>query len=94
MAAHLARIEAVKTYRARVEPEEQQVRQDVLAFVGLDVTAPVDPLEPVKTMIRLDPARVEARRLAVAWYRDNREAPLVPSYQTKPPATSWAVAGG
>jgi hypothetical protein len=99
LAAHLARIDAVKQYRTQVLPESQQVRQDVLAFVGLDVAAPADPLEPVKTTTRLDPARVQARRLAVEWYRSNREAPVVPTYEVKPPATwmgrkPWTVASG
>jgi hypothetical protein len=99
LAAHLARIEAVKTYRVRMVPEDRQLRQDVIAFAGLDVVAPEDPLQQVKTMTRLDPARVEARRLAVAWYRDSRAAPVTPSYQTKPPATwmgrkPWTVSSG
>ncbi|MET7334383.1 hypothetical protein [Nonomuraea sp. NPDC005650] len=99
LAAHLARVQAVKTYRASLEPERQQFRQDVLAYVGLDVTAPPDPLEPVKAMTRLDPARVQARRLAVDWYRSNQDVPTMPSYSLKPPATwmgrkPWAVARG
>ncbi|MEU1880828.1 hypothetical protein ABZ470_26275 [Streptosporangium sp. NPDC020072] len=99
LAAHRVRIEAVKTHRVRMVAEDRQVRQDVMAYVGINAVAPEDPLEPVKALTRLDPARVEARRLAVAWYRDNQQIPIVPSYQAKPPATwmgrkPWGVASG
>jgi hypothetical protein len=99
LAAHLARIDAVKQHRVRMVPENRQFRQGVVDYVGLALTVPEDPLEPVKTLTRLDPARVAARRLAVAWHRDNRTQLTPPSFESKPPATwmgrkPWAVAGG
>jgi hypothetical protein len=99
LAAHLTRIDAVKTHRVRMIPEERQVRQNVVAFAGLDLVVPEDPLEPVKTATRLDPARVQARRLAVEWYRSNEQDPVTPAYAVKPPSTwmgrkPWEVAGG
>ncbi|MFI6909641.1 hypothetical protein ACIBKY_50860 [Nonomuraea sp. NPDC050394] len=99
LAAHRARIAAVKEHRVQMLPENQAFRQGVLDYVGLDVTAPADPLEPIRTMVRLDPARVEARRLAVDYYRSNQAAPVTPAYAMKPPATwtgrkPWGVAGG
>jgi hypothetical protein len=98
LAAQLARVEAVKAHRVRMVPEDRQLRQDVVAFVGLDLVVPEDPLEPVKSTTRLDPARVEARRLAVAWHRDNRSM-AAPTFAAKPPATwmgrkPWVAAGG
>ncbi|MFD8529402.1 hypothetical protein ACFV0L_18480 [Streptosporangium canum] len=87
LAAHLTRIKAVKTHRVQMVAEDRQLRQDVMAYVGLDAVAPEDPLEPVKTLTRLDPARVEARRRAVEWHRSERSAPTTPSFDIKPPAT-------
>ncbi|GAA1769857.1 hypothetical protein [Nonomuraea bangladeshensis] len=90
LAAHLARIEAVKTHRVVMVPENRQFRQGVVDFAGLAMTVPEDPLEPVKTLTRLDPARVAARRLTVEYYRAGRSRPVVmPSYGLKPPNT-WA----
>ncbi|TMR91455.1 hypothetical protein [Nonomuraea basaltis] len=99
LAAHRARIDAVKQHRVQVMPENQRFRQDVLDYIGLQVTAPQDPLDPIKTGTRLDPARVQARRLVVDWYRNNRAAPVAPTYEVKPPATwmgrkPWTVSGG
>ncbi|TMR97523.1 hypothetical protein [Nonomuraea basaltis] len=87
LAAHLARIEAVKTHRVRMVPENRQFRQDVVAYVGLDVVVPEDPLEPVKTLTRLDSARVAARRRSVDYYRAGRAGPVTPDFDIKPPAT-------
>lgn len=99
LAAHLARIEAVKQHRVRMVPENRTFRQDVVDFVGLNVVVPEDPLAPVKATTRLDPARVEARRLAVAWHRDHRRQMAAPTFDAKPPATwagrkPWTVTGG
>ncbi|WP_433235560.1 hypothetical protein ACQPYK_25555 [Streptosporangium sp. CA-135522] len=82
--AQLARVEAVKRHRVRMEPETQQVRQGVLAYVGVDKVAPADPLEPIKSLTRLDPVRVESRRLALNWYRDNLQKPARPMWDSKP----------
>lgn len=87
-AAYLARIAAVKEHRVRLEPAPQTVRAEALAFVGSDRTAPTDPLEPIKSLIRLDPVRVESRRQAAAWLRENRtDRPPMPTFHLKPPAT-------
>lgn len=85
--AHLARIDAVKTHRVCMEPEQQQMRQDALLYVGSDRVAPVDPLEPIKTLTRLDPLRVRARTMAVAWYRDSLQMPMTPTFEQKPAGT-------
>ncbi|WP_336214367.1 hypothetical protein [Nonomuraea sp. LPB2021202275-12-8] len=87
LAAHLARIESVKTHRVAMVPENRMFRQGVVDFVGLNVTVPADPLEPVKTLTRLDPARVAARRQTVDYYRAGRAGPVVPDFEIKPPNT-------
>ncbi|MEV4806749.1 hypothetical protein AB0K18_42715 [Nonomuraea sp. NPDC049421] len=87
LAAHLARIEAVKTHRVVMVAENRMFRQGVVDFVGLDLTVPEDPLEPVKTLTRLDPARVAARRQTVEYYRAGRAGPVTPSFEIKPPNT-------
>ncbi|MEV0617556.1 hypothetical protein AB0I81_29840 [Nonomuraea sp. NPDC050404] len=66
--ACLAKIALVKESIARVDPAPLADRQGALAFVGSDRAAPSDPLAPVKAT-RLDPIRVESRRLAVEWQR-------------------------
>ncbi|MEV4892120.1 hypothetical protein AB0K48_22320 [Nonomuraea sp. NPDC055795] len=80
LAAHRVRIAAVKEHRVQLLPETQAFRQEVLDYIGLQVTAPADPLEPIKTTVRLDPARVNARRMAVDRYRSKRAALAAPTY--------------
>ncbi|MFI7709203.1 hypothetical protein [Nonomuraea sp. NPDC049480] len=87
-AAYLARIAAVKTHRVRMEPVPQTLRAEALAFVGSGRAAPPDPLEPITSPIRLDPVRVEARRLAAEWVRASRSDQLPqPTFQLKPGGT-------
>lgn len=87
-AAYLARIAAVKTHRVRMEPAPQTLRAEALAFVGSSRAAPLDPLEPITSLIRLDPVRVEARRLAAEWLRASRSDQLPqPTFQLKPGGT-------
>lgn len=83
--AQLARIDAVKKHRVKMEPEKKQTRQDALVYVGSKRVAPADPLEPIKSMTRLDPVRVEARRMAASWYRDSMTQPVRPTFEQKPP---------
>lgn len=83
--AHLNRIAAVKKYRVRIEPASVADRQGALAFVGSRRIAPPDPLEPIKAA-RLDPIRVEARRLAVEWARSAGTV-REPNFEFKPPDT-------
>ncbi|MGR6915433.1 hypothetical protein ACU635_14405 [[Actinomadura] parvosata] len=87
--ACLARIAAVKEYRVRLEPAPQPLRAEALAFVGSDRVAPSDPLEPILSLARLDPVRVEGRRMAVEWLRAHRSERLPqPMFdRLKPPAT-------
>ncbi|MEO3857702.1 hypothetical protein [Acrocarpospora sp. B8E8] len=80
--AHLARIAAVKEMAVRLEPAQQSDRQAALEFVGSRRAAPIDPLEPMR-QIRLDPYRVESRKLTVEWRRGNGE----PTATRKPPST-------
>jgi hypothetical protein len=99
LAAHLARIESVKTNRVVMVAETQEMRQGVVDFVGLAMTVPEDPLEPVKTLTRLDPARVAARRKSVDYYRAGRSGLVTPDFEVKPPNTfmgrkPWPVVSG
>ncbi|MFC7641427.1 hypothetical protein ACFQX6_10900 [Streptosporangium lutulentum] len=41
LAAHLARIESVKTHRVCMQPEQRQMRQDALLYVGSNRVAPL-----------------------------------------------------
>ncbi|MEV4091460.1 hypothetical protein [Streptosporangium saharense] len=84
--AHLERIRLVKEHMVRLEAASHADRQGALTFVGSARVAPSDPLGPMREGIRLDPARVEAKRLAVAWKRDQGAPP-----GTKPPATFMGV---
>jgi len=87
-AACLARIRAVKEHRVRLEPAPQGLRAEALAFVGSDRAAPPDPLEPIMSLIRLDPVRVEGRRMAAEWLRAHHvDQPPQPTFHLKPPAT-------
>lgn len=86
-AAYLARISAVKAHRVRLEAAPQLLRAEALAFVGSGRAAPVDPLEPITSLIRLDPVRVESRRQAAEWLRTTQEGRPQPTFQLKPPAT-------
>ncbi|GAA0935015.1 hypothetical protein [Nonomuraea longicatena] len=86
MQAHLARINAVKTHRARLEPETKQVRQGVIDYLGLNATLSADPLEPIRAT-RLDPIRVQARQLAVSRYRDRGQGFTPVSIMSKPAMT-------
>ncbi|WP_440063763.1 hypothetical protein [Streptosporangium sp. OZ121] len=85
--AHLTRINAVKEHRVRLEPEKQQTRQEALAFVGATARAAADPLEPIKSLTRLDPLRVKSRSLAVARYRESLLRTARPTFDSKPAAT-------
>jgi hypothetical protein len=88
LAAHLARIAAVKEHRVRLEPAPQGLRAEALAFVGSTRAAPPDPLEPITSLIRLDPVRVEGRRMAAEWLRAHRgDQPPKPTFHLKPPST-------
>ncbi|WP_188197208.1 hypothetical protein [Nonomuraea sp. SYSU D8015] len=87
-AAYLARIAAVKQHRVRMEAAPQALRAEALAYVGSTRAAPPDPLEPITSLIRLDPVRVEARRMAVEWLRASRADKLPqPTFQLKPGGT-------
>ncbi|NRQ31268.1 hypothetical protein HII36_05375 [Nonomuraea sp. NN258] len=86
-AAHLARIAAVKKHLVRVEDAPQAHRAAALAYVGSDRVAEPDPLAPMRTGVRLDPARVQARVLAVEWVRATSEKPQRPAFGLKPPGT-------
>lgn len=85
--AHLARIAAVKQHRVRLESAPRALRADALAFVGSDRVPPEDPLAPIKQTVRLDPARIDGRRMAVSWLRANLDKPIAPTFGLKPPAT-------
>ncbi len=86
--AYLRIIQIVKKFRVRLEPAPQLLRAEALAFVGSERAATADPLEPIASLIRLDPVRVEARRMAVEWLRANRDTALPqPTFHLKPPAT-------
>ncbi|GAA5046633.1 hypothetical protein HNP84_009761 [Thermocatellispora tengchongensis] len=84
--AHLERIKSVKRNRVALENAPQQDRQAALQFVGSQRTADPDPLAPIRGA-RLDPVRVQGRRMAVEWRRVSAETLLAPTFQTKPPAT-------
>ncbi|MFI6317268.1 hypothetical protein ACIBG8_07105 [Nonomuraea sp. NPDC050556] len=84
--AHLTRIAAVKSHSARLEPETLTMRQGVIDYLGIDATLPEDPLAPLH-QTRLDPIRVEARKLALARYRDRRSSFTPVSITSKPPST-------
>ncbi|MEU8195221.1 hypothetical protein AB0C10_15720 [Microbispora amethystogenes] len=80
--AHLTRIAAVKQHAVRVEPAARKDRQAALVYVGSRRIAPADPLGPMR-QIRLDPHRVQARKLAVEWRRGGGR----PTAERKPPST-------
>jgi hypothetical protein len=80
--AHLARIALVKQHLVRVDPAPLVDRQAALVFVGSDRVAPADPLDPIRAT-RLDPIRVESRRLAVEW---QRRTVTRPDFYNKPPS--------
>jgi hypothetical protein len=80
--AHLARIEAVKQYRVAVENATVTDRQAALVYVGSDRVASPHPLDPIRAA-KLDPIRVESRRMAVEWQRQSGQA-RKPSYAAKP----------
>lgn len=82
-AAHLARISAVKKLIVRVEAAPQADRQAALQFVGSARVAPADPLAPIRAA-RLDPIRIESRRLAVEW---QRRTVTQPDFFSKPATT-------
>ncbi|PZG20593.1 hypothetical protein [Nonomuraea aridisoli] len=86
-AAHLARIDAVKRHMVRIEDAPHSDRAAALAYVGSARTAPEDPLAPLRQGVRLDPARVQSRVLAVEWLRANADRPRKPTFHTKPPST-------
>lgn len=84
--AHLERINAVKTHRARLDAETKQVRQGVVDYLGISVTLPDDPLAAVRAA-RLDPIRVQARQFAVARYRDRGQGFTPVTIKSKPAMT-------
>ncbi|MEU0568441.1 hypothetical protein ABZ297_24085 [Nonomuraea sp. NPDC005983] len=87
-AAYLERIRLVKEYRVRLEAAPRALRAEALAYVGSSRIAPPDPLEPILSLARLDPVRVEGRRMAAEWLRAHRGDQLPrPTFQLKPPAT-------
>ncbi|WP_127933093.1 hypothetical protein [Nonomuraea polychroma] len=73
--------------RVRMVPEAREVRQGTVDFVGPAMTVPEDPLEPVETLTRLDPARVAARRKSVDYYRAGRAGLVTSGFDVKPPNT-------
>ncbi|MEV4472795.1 hypothetical protein [Nonomuraea sp. NPDC049504] len=81
--AHLTRIALVKERIARVDAAPVEDRQGALLFVGSSRIAPADPLAPLLEA-RLDPIRVESRRMAVEWQRRTLTAP---DFYSKPAAT-------
>ncbi|MFG1709250.1 hypothetical protein ACFLIM_39270 [Nonomuraea sp. M3C6] len=72
--AHLARMQAVKRHRVRLENAPSADRQAALVYVGSDRVAPPHPLDPIRAA-RLDPIRVESRRMAVKWQRQTGQKP-------------------
>ncbi len=86
-AACLARIASVKQHRFLVTPAAQQDRQAALVFVGSSRQAPPDPLAPIREAVRLDPARVAAKRAFLDWQRQTVSQPVAPTFYVKPPAT-------
>ncbi|MEU1883441.1 hypothetical protein ABZ470_39560 [Streptosporangium sp. NPDC020072] len=86
--AHLERVRLVKDHLVRLEAASRADRQGALAFVGSARVAPPDPLQPMREGIQLDPARVEAKKLAVAWKRARGD---LPAAAVKPPATFMGV---
>ncbi|MEV1003394.1 hypothetical protein [Nonomuraea sp. NPDC050202] len=87
-AAYLERIRLVKEHRVSMEAAPRALRAEALAYVGSARVAPPDPLEPILSLVRLDPVRVESRRMAVEWLRAERGDQLPqPTFQLKPPAT-------
>ncbi|MBP2704390.1 hypothetical protein JOL79_11255 [Microbispora sp. RL4-1S] len=80
--AHLARIGAVKQHLVRVEAAPRADRQAALQFIGSRRVAPAHPLGPMR-QIRLDPHRVQSRKLAVEWRRGGGR----PDATRKPPST-------
>ncbi|MGI5292638.1 hypothetical protein ACQEVF_58855 [Nonomuraea polychroma] len=66
--AHLARIDAVKRHRVQFANAPVAERQAALVFVGSARVAPPHPLDPIRAA-RLDPIRVDSRRMAVKWQR-------------------------
>ncbi|SEU46642.1 hypothetical protein [Nonomuraea wenchangensis] len=96
LAACLAQIEAVKTHRVRLEAAPLTARLKALVYVGSDRALADDPLEPVTSLMRLDPVRVQARRQAVEWVRAGREAAaaagrglIVPTFHGPKPAGTF-----
>ncbi len=83
--AHLERIASVKRHRVQMVAAPQVERQAALKFVGSDRVAEKDPLSPIRAM-RLDPVRVQGRRMAVAQRRAAAGFGR-PSFTVKPPST-------
>ncbi|MER7363270.1 hypothetical protein [Nonomuraea wenchangensis] len=86
-AACLRRIAAVKQHRFVVTPAAQIDRQAALMYVGSTREAPADPLAPIRDTVRLDPARVAAKRAFLDWQRQSVDQPAAPNFFVKPPAT-------
>jgi hypothetical protein len=86
-AAHLERVAAVKKHHVQLRDAPLKDRAGALEFVGSARVAPTHPLEPIKSQTRLDPVRVQGRRLAVDWLRANTDRLAAPARETKPPST-------
>lgn len=85
--AHLARIESVKRHLVSLENAPKADRQAALVYVGSRRAAPADPLAPIKSATRLDPVRVNSRKLAVDWHRASSDRFVRPSFDAKPAST-------
>ncbi|MEV6154908.1 hypothetical protein AB0L53_31665 [Nonomuraea sp. NPDC052129] len=96
LAAHLARIQAVKNYAVLQKKASVADRQAALDFVGSTRVAPPDPLDPIKTTTRLDPIRIESRKMAVNWLRASGDQTAWPDFYHKPMCTFMGMqpAGG
>ncbi|GAB2918765.1 hypothetical protein ACFMQL_20590 [Nonomuraea fastidiosa] len=92
LAAHLERIRLVKEHLFRMGPAPRADRQGALEFVGSSRVAPPDPLEPIRSTMRLDPVRVEAKRMALDWGRETSHRSVMPTFARKPPSTFLSAA--
>ncbi|WP_157519043.1 hypothetical protein [Herbidospora mongoliensis] len=91
--AHLARVAAVKEHRVRLAPARRADRQAALVYIGSERRAPTDPLDPIRTLTRLDPVRVAGRRMAVEWQRAQMAGPVRPTFDLKPPGSFPGMLG-
>ncbi|MER6505921.1 hypothetical protein ABT158_03870 [Nonomuraea sp. NPDC001636] len=96
LAAHLERIRLVKQHRFTMQAAPLHDRQGALTYVGAARAASADPLDPITSQARIDPIRVEAKRMAIEWGRESSVRTVPPSFALKPPLTflSAAETGG